>query len=458
MPTLVRENIDNVNAIISVTIEKSDYEKDFNAKLKDLQKRGIKGFRKGKVPRNVLLKFYGKSLLQQLINDLLQKEITDYLVKKKPNFLGNLLPVEDKMREYNPQKLQDYNFKYEMGLYPDFEVEGITKENVFERYDITIPDELAQNQWTTIKGQSGQNVDIEDSIEENDIVTFKAVELEGDEAKEEGVEAEFKMLVKIIADEAVKEELLTKKAGDSIRFNVFDLEEKKQENHENFVRKHLLGLADDDEREVGENFEAEITKVSRYEAPEINQEFFDKFFGEGAVKSEEEAINFIQETIKGSYAGQVDGILLNDIRAHLLEENAMDLPVSFMRKWLERQNAPFNGADRALEYDMRWTLIKSDLTQRFGIKEPTEAEVRSFTAQLFANQYGIQDPNFVEQQLQNASLKSNMANEITNLKVLNAVKSQITVIDKPISVEEFQAILNPPKEADINTAASQEEE
>src|SRR5690606_4025274 len=96
MPKVVREDVDNLNTVLTVTIDKSEYEDQFNAELNKYRKQvQMKGFRKGKTPISVLRKMYGKAVLSEVINGLLQKEMGQYLTDNDLNYLGQPLPNDD---------------------------------------------------------------------------------------------------------------------------------------------------------------------------------------------------------------------------------------------------------------------------------------------------------------------------------------------------------------------------
>ena len=93
---ITRENIDEVNAVIKVLIEKADYEKTVEDTLKEYRKKAsIPGFRPGKVPAGLIKKRFGKAILAEEVNKMLSQNLSKYLVEEKLNILGNRFQIRN---------------------------------------------------------------------------------------------------------------------------------------------------------------------------------------------------------------------------------------------------------------------------------------------------------------------------------------------------------------------------
>ena len=136
MPKVVREDIDNLNATLTITIDKGDYQSKFESELGKYRKQAhMKGFRRGKTPLSVVKKMYGKAVLGEVINDMLQKELFDYLNEKKIDILGQPIPSKDQEQvDIDPKDMSNYEFKFDLGIAPDFEIKGLDKKNTFQKY------------------------------------------------------------------------------------------------------------------------------------------------------------------------------------------------------------------------------------------------------------------------------------------------------------------------------------
>lgn len=308
MSTIVREDIDHLNAVLTLTLDKSDYEGRWLDELKKYKgKAQIKGFRKGKTPLSVIKKMYGKALLADVVNDLVQTKLSEYLKEKDLNILGYPLSSQDQeIFDFDLKNLGEYVFKFDLGMAPEFEVQGAGEEDRYSRYDVVINEDMLNDEVENARRQLGKQEEVEEDILENDIIELEVKELDGDSVKESGVTNTFSVLVNTISDESVKERLLKSKKGDSLKVNLLELEEKANDE---YVRNYYLGLDKEDTTEFNAEFEATVNSVKRLVPAELDQEFFDKFFGEGEVSSEEEMRDKIKENIKVHYDKQADALL-----------------------------------------------------------------------------------------------------------------------------------------------------
>ncbi len=285
------ENIDPLNATLSIVIAKEDYEPKYKETLNDFRRKGtFKGFRKGKTPLGYIRKIYGESALAETVTELLQKTIMDYLNENKVNFLGQPLPADDQERiNFDPKRLEDYAFKFDLGMAPEFEVQGLDAK--IKRHDIEVKTALVDEEWDKYAKQLGTSVDAEDDIADGDVLYLKATELEGGKPKEGGVEASFTVQIDDFADDGLRKKVLKMKKGDNFTYAPLNLE---KDRDMEFVRKYHLGIDEQPDLEITDEFEAEIESVNRVVPAEVNQEFLDKLFGEGKITSEEDGRAEIQ--------------------------------------------------------------------------------------------------------------------------------------------------------------------
>ncbi|MEN0003074.1 MAG: trigger factor [Bacteroidota bacterium] len=464
MPKIVREEIDQLNNMISITIEKSDYLKEFNSELSKYRKEAsLKGFRKGKTPTSVLKKMFGKQVLAEVVHKTLQDELFKYLEDENINFLGQPIPTEDsEALDLNPREMEDYEFKFDVGLAPEFTLDGLAPIHSYTKYVLAVTDEMIDEELKNLQKRFGERIQPEDDIQENDIVTFDAKEMEGDALKEEGHEAEFSLLVNNISNEEIKEQLLTLKKGDRLSVNIFELEGET----EDYARKYLLKLEDDDQ-EVNERFELEITEVGRVVDAELDQEFFDTAFGEGNVASEEEAREELKKGIQGSYEGQAKALLSRDLQDRLLELNELEFPEAFLKRWMLTTNE--ETTEEAIEKDfdnfkknLSWTLIRNKITQQFELKiEMVDIQKRA-AIQMQSMFGGQQLPSglmesFMERILSDQQQVERLAEEAMTDKVFDRALEEVNIAEKEVSKEEFDNILDEARAA-ANMAQLQLEE
>ncbi|MEZ5042911.1 MAG: trigger factor [Saprospiraceae bacterium] len=467
MPQVVREDIDNLNAVLTVSIPTDDYLPSFNTELQKYRKDArIKGFRQGKTPTGVLKKMFGKAVLGDVINKILQKELSEYLADDKLEILGQPIPSDTQEQvSFDVRELHDFSFKFDIGLSPQFEVQGL--DGTFEKYVVTIGDEQVEEEVQNLLLRNSEQVFPEEDIQEKDIITLEITEVDGDAPKTDGVSHEFGVLVERLLDE-VKEAVLHKGLGHRLTINPFELE---KDTTEKYARKYFLGLTDEDEREVGHTFEAEITKISRAEKASLNQTFFDKVFGPEVVSTEEDFRTKLREDIANSYTAQSEALLFRDIQKVLLEQNALQLPDAFLKRWLSTSNE--NLAEETLEKEypafaenLKWTLIRSKLNKSFDIEVTPEEIKETFKNKIRSYFGGAPSPeiepmieSMAERMLKDEKQLNELYEEVSSNKFFDAVVAQVAVVDKPISLEDFQAVIQQIEaERQAGNAAETEEE
>ncbi len=469
MSNVVREDVDNLTAVLTVTLEKKDYEPKYKSELdKYRQQSNMKGFRKGRTPMSMIRKMYGLPVLSEVVNDMLQRKLFDYLQEENIDILGQPLPSKDQeLIDFDVKNLKDYTFKFDIGLSPEVEVEGVSEEATYQKYTVEVSDEMIDEEIERMRKQQGERIFSEEDIQEGDLLRLHVVELENGEPKEEGVENSFSILVDNIASETLKEEVLTGKQGDTLRFNIFELEKNADEA---FVRKHLLELEEEDEREINPEFEATIEEVSRVEPAELDQAFFDNTFGEGEVSSEEEARAKIRENIVARFENQAGALLFRDIQEKLMEENELPLPDDFLKRWLKASNEEVPEEEIEKQYEgfaknLTWTLIRNKLVKRFEL-EVGQQEITEYFKDRVRGYFGGQaDENLLNSMamrlMEDRKQLESAYEDIITDKVAEAIEDHVTIEPNPITVEAFEEVMQQAQaeaEAQRNPAVQEEEE
>lgn len=397
---IVRKDADALNTTIELTIEPVDYANEFETRLKKLKSQAqIKGFRKGMTPVPMLKKMYGKSVFSDIINETIQKELFDYLDNEKLNYLGQPLPDKDEntIIDLDINNLnKEYTFKFDLGLVKKIEITGVSETDTYNLYNVEIPENIVNDEILNIRKQYGKQQLIEDGITEDDMVKMEASELDGDTIKNDGFAASFSILVNLIPDTDLKSTFLSKKVGDILDVDVYKLEDKSREH----IDKYMLRKAEN--IETSDMFRAEITEVSRIIPAEMNQEFFDNLYNE-AVTDEESFRKAVHDDIKRHYDIQAQNFMNRDIMDAILENNQVELPVAFLKRYLKESNDNISVEQIDEEFDvfaknMQWTLIKGQLVKDMEI-QVSEHEIRGHFQQSVVSylyKYGNLDSRFID--------------------------------------------------------------
>ena len=438
------ENADTLNATLRVDIAKEDYLENYKKALNEFRKgSSLKGFRKGKAPMGYIRKIYGQSALADAVNDTLQKAINEHLKEHEIKYIGQPLPSEEQEQfEFDAANPADYSFAFDMGLVPPIEIKGL--DATVERFDVAVGDERVDSEWESYLKRMGNRVDVEDGIESGDVLFVRARELDGDALKEEGWEASFAIAIDDFADEGLQKDVFKMKIGDTFKFAPDNLE---KDRDMDFIRKYHLGLEQEPDREISDAFEAEIERVQRQTAAEVNQELFNQMFGEDKVKSEDEAREQIRTYIKESYDQQADAVLYRVMQDSLMSENEVDLPETFLDRWLEfnrREEDPEPTDHDRLDFrlDLKWQLLKDKIAESNKL-EVTQQDLEAGayrTVMQYVGPYGDADGvrRLVGSVLGNQEQVDRIAREVLANKVFEVLKGTFSISDKSISEDDFQ--------------------
>ena len=452
MPSVQRKDIDSTSALITVTLTKDDLKPKINAELKRVRNRAaIKGFRQGHAPVEYIKRMYGTSIFSETLNEMVSEALYNYLRDSKLDVLGQPLPTDNQQRySFKIDQMEDeYALEYEVGFVAPFEIQGISKEQTFERLTIGDLDELAEKDLEYARKRMAQQTQVEGEVlEEKDILKIAARELDGDELKADGWETSMTIAIESIADENLKKEFLAAKKGDTLRFNARLVDE--MGGDEKKFRKYILSLPDDDERLVGDMFEGVIEEVTRMEIAELDEEFYSGYFGPG-VSTKEEAMDQLKKGIAGFYATRANALLMREFQARLLELNKIELPDTFLKRWLGLNNEEITAENIEAEFpafaeNLRWTMLRGRLKEQFAI-EATEEEIREEYARKVRNYFQAELPDHIiqssiERLLEDKKNVEETVRDIETDKLFQALRSEVSIKDKPVPSDEFHEILN----------------
>lgn len=460
MAQVVKNDIDALNATLTVTVTPEDYLPKVNKELNTIRKeRAFKGFRQGKTPLSFIRKMYGKGILAQKINDILQDQINKYLTEAKLNVIGQPIPSDDQSDiDFNLADKKDYVFKFDIGTTPDFKLEGLSSDNTYDYFNVTVPEDKVTESLADVRKRAGTRASVDEAVESNDIIAINADELDADgNKKENGWATTFNVLVGDITDD-YRDEFIGKKKDDKVKFDIYNLESGKDEE---FVNKYILQIQDNDENpEIGNQFEGTIADVSRMQESELNQEFFDKVFGEGEVKSEEEAKAKIRENMASQYKSQSDALLFRHIQEDLLEKNKVDLPDEFLRKFLAINNPEVSAEDiekdiEKVKDNLRWSLIKSSVRDQFDIEVTEEDLLEGFKDRVRGYFGGYGDEliilNTANRLMEDQKQANQMYEELLSDKVFESIKGVVSLKEQSLTEQEMMDKLEAIRKSMENT-------
>ncbi|MEM7185422.1 MAG: trigger factor [Bacteroidota bacterium] len=431
---ITKKDIDSLNAVVTVEISKEDYAAKVDSVLNNYRKSAnIPGFRKGHVPMGMVKKQYGKAVMVEEVNKLLQDKLHNFLVEEKLDVLGNPLPKNDSEIDWDAG---DLSFEFELGLAPQFEVD-LNKKAVTQ-YKIVADKEMIDNQVKTIRKQYGKLIakpEVTKGDEVNGVFT----------SSEKEIEQKTTFELEVIKGKRQMNALLGAKVGDEVSLKTKGL----FKNDYDYQR--YLGVSKEDADGLDIEVSLKIEEVNTRELAALNQELLDKLFGEGVVASEEELRAKIKEDSERQFEQQSDQKLLNDVVDSLIENTKFDLPSEFLQRWIrvsgekEMSEADAKAEFERTEKGLRYQLIEGKLRAEHDLKI-TMDELKDYARGMIRAQMaqyghtGASDEEvdgIVERILGNQEEVNRLSEQLNTNKMLQFFKEKAKLKTKEITYDKF---------------------
>ncbi len=444
------ENVDKVSALLTVSIEKSDYEEKVKKALKDYShKASLPGFRQGKVPTSLLQKRFGTEIKAEEINKILSNEVNKYIRENKVNMLAEPMPNEEKTPKMDFETQDDFTFAFDIALAPEFDA-TLSKKDKLTYYDIKVDDALVDSQVKTFQNRAGQHVKANDYAP-GDMVKGLLTELGKDGSTlEGGINVEDAvMLPEYMKDEAEKAKFQGLKLGDVITFNPA----KAYANNATELAS-LLHISKEEAEAVTSDFSFQVSEIMRFQPAELSQELYDQMLGKGVVKSEEEFRHFIHDDIKKNFQSDAEYQFTQDLREYLLGRiGKVEFPEALLKRYMKMRNE-----DKGEQYvednfekslpELLWHLAKEQICDQFDIKvqhEDVLETAKVFTRIQFA-QYGMINlpeesiTSYAAEMLKDQRQAEGLVERTVENKVAAKAKEVVTLKTKEVSIDEFRKL------------------
>ena len=440
--TLNKKN--NTEGLIKIRLTEGDYQPHVEEKVKDYaRKANIKGFRQGKVPTGVIKKMFGKSILVEEINHLLSHKLSDYIKENNLKILGEPLPDQEKAMSIDWDTQKNFEFDYEIGMVEDFNYELSSKVKV-KSFPIEVDKKTIDETVDDLKKRFGK-------------VSYPEVSEVSDNLFGElrAADSDFKREHAFIGTENVdkkeQKKFIGLKKDDEVEFEISKL------FSDEALTAQLLGQSPEEAKNAKGKYIFKINTISRTEPSDLNQELFDRVFGKDAVKSEEEFLTKIKETIGENYKRESDHFFEHHIEDYYVENTAINLPDNFLKSWLKTSSRG-EVTDDVLEKEfelykrgLKWDLVKNRIAEDNKISVEAD-EVRAkakdliiaqFGGRAFAEQISDKLDSIADNYLQNENGQNFMKiyNQLRAEKILKLIREKITVQEKKVSVDEFKKIV-----------------
>ena len=442
---ITQEKIDNLNSVVTVSIKPEDYRERVEKAIKTQAKKAkIPGFRPGMVPPSHIKRMYGKSILVDEINNLLADTLNNYINENNLQVLGQPLPKVDGEKEFNWDYNDEFEFNYELGLAPDFELDFSSKD-VLTYYDVKIDEETLASRISNLRKSYGKMTNPDVSAD-NDVLYAELKQLSADGSVfEDGIANTASIRLDLVKDEEIKKSLIGLKKDDVVEFDI----QKAFENDAHQVSR-LLNISEEDAKDLQSKFQLTVKNVNRLEESDLNQEFFDKLFGAGEVTTEEEFRERITKELEAMMEQNAEQKLQNDLYKFSSEKVNFELPHDFLKRWLKATNENLTDEELEKGYEdfarnLKWTLIENKVIKDNNLeikyeevletaKKRLDAQFKMYSPQALSEE---QLSQYAVQFLQDKENANRIFEEVKANKVFEYLKGIVTLDKKEIAYNKF---------------------
>jgi|WetSurSiteA1Bulk_404760.scaffolds.fasta_scaffold00590_11 trigger factor len=445
-----KDNIDELNAVVTIKIEKADYEERVDNILKDYRRKArFDGFRPGKVPQGLVNKMYRKPILAEEINKILSESLAKYLVDEKLNILGEPLPNADKPLSIDWDHDSEFEFAFDIGLAPELDI-AVSEKDKVPYYTIKVDAGEITKQIERMQSRFGKLIDA-DQVTENEVLKADLAEADKKGSPvENGISVEDASIsLEFIKDDKTRKKFKGCKPGDQLVIDV----KKAFENETDLAA--LLKISKEKLAGISPDFLVTLKTVSRFEKAEINQDLFDKVYGKDNVKSEEEFKIRVEAELKSAFDRNSDYRFRMDARDYYLGKFKQELPGEFLKRWLLHTNdgkVTMEQIEKDFDHfksDLKWQLIKGKVTKDNNMKineEELLAHATDAIRQQFIQYYGIAEvpaemlEKYAKESLAKDEERNRYAEGLNENKVYEFIRKTVKLDSKEVTLEKFNKL------------------
>ena len=432
---IVREQREENNSLIKVTVDEADYGQQVDKALRDYRRKAnIPGFRPGMVPMGIIKKMYGKGVLAEQAYRTASNAAFDYLQKEKIDYVGDVIP-SDEQGDFDFENGKEFEFIFEIGEAPAIELDLSEKDKVtYNR--IKVDKKMHDDYRTNFLRRFGRLVDAEK------VTSDEALSVTLDNGDMNVADAYVGL---ISMSEEERKPFIGKKVGAKMKVDINDLYKNPSQ------RAAVLQVKPEELEGIKPEFSLEITKIRKFAEPELNEEFFAMAFPGGNVKSEAELDKFIDEQIAQELSRESDYLFTLQLRDYLIKKAGLKMPEAFLKRWLYTINeGKFSMEDIEKDFDQFLKMFTWNYLQKHFIDaekitvshDEAVAEAKALAAALFA-QYGMPSAlddmlaGYAEKILDDKEQSRKIYEKLFEVKVVEAVKGKIKVTEKAVSADDF---------------------
>ncbi|MGX9986192.1 trigger factor [Soonwooa purpurea] len=433
------QNHDEVSALLTVTLDKSDYKEKVEKTLINYAKNAqVPGFRKGKVPLSMVKRQYEAGIAFEEINKQVSEALNNYVNDNKLRLVGQPVPQPMNEFDYNADQL---SVGFEIGYEPEFTID-LSKYEA-PHFQVEASDKEINTSVENMQKRFAERI-AQDKIGKDSYVA-----LEVKQVVEEGAEGEHNHAPKqVTASKETKEAyalVKSLKKDESVKVSKEDLIAKEDLAKE-------LGISKDEAENMHHN-EVEVTVKDIYglDLAELNQDMFDKVYGKDEIKSEEELRERVKKELDEYFQQNADVYFVNKVLEQITEKEEIQLPEAFLVKWLMFSNQNIQSEEQAKEIleneksQIKYQILEGKLMTQNEINLEYN-DILAQAEQLVRNQlaiYGIHHlsdeeiQKYAVEMLKDENQIRQISSEVAMAKLKDAILDKASKKETKISHDEF---------------------
>lgn len=441
---ITHQNSDALNAVITVELAPEDYNPAVDKAIKEQAKKAkLPGFRPGLVPTSHIRRTYGKAILFDEVNRLVNDKISEYIAEQKLEVLGQPLPKEDDEANYNWDFKDTFSLNYEIGLAPEFET-PFTAKSKFTQYVIKADEKTLEERMKNLRRSYGKMTNPEVS-EDGDVLYAEFTQIGDDNlALEGGLQKLATLRLDLVEDKKIKKSLIGLKKDSEV---TIDLAKALKAD----AISRIFGITEEEANALQPTqFKVVVKNINRLEEADLNEDFYTKLFGEGEVKTEEEFKNKVKEEVEGLLVQNAEQKLQNDMYLEGMEKVNVEFPTAFLKRWLKATNPSISEEELEAGFEdfvknLKWTLIENQIVRNNNLEIKYEEVLNLAKNRILVQlrMYGQMEPDDKEltqyaiQLLQDQEQANRLFEETKALKVFDFLKTLVKIDNKEIEYNKF---------------------
>lgn len=439
-----REETGNLTATLKMKIQPEDYRPGVEKALKEQRKNAVlPGFRPGQVPMTIIKKKVGKAILIGEVERLIDTNLKGYLQQNSLRVLGQPLPKAENVEINNWEEPGEFNFSYELGMAPSFEV-NLDKLGV-EYTVVDVDDALVTREITDMQRRFGK-VEDADVSEDKDMLLGDFIELDPDGSiKPGGILNRATISLEYVTEDATRQLLVGKQKDDEIPVDPHKVSRDPED------MAHMLGLDAEQAQHVGDRFMFRVAEVKRMAPVPIDQTLFDRVYGKDAVSDEAGFRAKVKDGLEQMFRRDSDRLFLRFSMKKIQERTNVELPDRFLKRWIqETSKTPVALEDVEKGYSdyaegLKRQLVQDRVIETYGLEakgEEMDAFAKRYVTDQFV-QYGMPAPE--GEQLQQMAARmlgdqeqiNRIRGTIVEQKLMVHFKNLLEPKEKKVSFDEF---------------------